>query len=177
MEKSKKNSSNNSSSSKAQNTLLSVLEVSKKLSVEYYNSAFTATASHQNLLTPISSSITNVSAVNTPGTSGGLKIPTDILDDLASRFIINIPDKERADMIRICFQIELAHWFYLDFMLPTNNSQNSTNDNVKKLPPCGIKQFSWQIFNVKMIDSLIVGGFRNYFSFFFSMYPFCAPIN
>ena len=41
-------------------------------------------------------------------------IPLEILDDLGSRFIINVPEEERKDLIRICFQIELAHWFYVD---------------------------------------------------------------
>ena len=41
-------------------------------------------------------------------------IPLEILDDLGSRFIINVPEEERKDLIRICFQIELAHWFYED---------------------------------------------------------------
>lgn len=34
---------------------------------------------------------------------------------LLSRFIINVPEEERTDLIRIFFQIEIAHWFYLDF--------------------------------------------------------------
>lgn len=42
-------------------------------------------------------------------------IPGDILDDLGSRFVINVPDFERNDLTRICFQMELAHWFYLDY--------------------------------------------------------------
>uniref|UniRef100_T1IWP2 mRNA-decapping enzyme 2 n=1 Tax=Strigamia maritima TaxID=126957 RepID=T1IWP2_STRMM len=44
-----------------------------------------------------------------------IPIPSGILDDLSSRFIINVPDEERKDLTRICFQIELAHWYYLDF--------------------------------------------------------------
>jgi len=37
------------------------------------------------------------------------------------RFIINIPDVESRDIVRrVFFQIELAHWFYLDFYLPEN---------------------------------------------------------
>ena len=32
-------------------------------------------------------------------------IPLPILDDLGSRFIINIPDEERKDIIRIMFQV------------------------------------------------------------------------
>lgn len=41
-------------------------------------------------------------------------IPMSILDDLGSRFIINIPEEERKDIIRIMFQVELAKWFYDD---------------------------------------------------------------
>lgn len=49
-----------------------------------------------------------------------------------SRFIINIPEEERQDLIRIFFQIELAHWFYLDFYCEENAD----------LKQCGIKEFS-----------------------------------
>ncbi|XP_054158244.1 m7GpppN-mRNA hydrolase-like [Oppia nitens] len=45
-------------------------------------------------------------------------IPIEILDDLAARFIINIPQRERDDLIRLCFLIEQAHWHYLDFICP-----------------------------------------------------------
>ena len=34
-------------------------------------------------------------------------IPLPILDDLGSRFIINIPDEERKDIIRIMFQVRI----------------------------------------------------------------------
>lgn len=67
----------------------------------------------------------------------GHHIPSDILDDLGSRFIINVPDDERNNLIRICFQIELAHWFYLDFFCSIEE---------KKLVPCGIKPFATLIF-------------------------------
>lgn len=63
-------------------------------------------------------------------------IPLEILDDLSSRFIINVPGEERKDLIRICFQIELAHWFYLDFYCPDE----------AKLKPCGMKEFTAHIF-------------------------------
>jgi Dcp2, box A domain len=135
MDKPKKSATYNNNSSN-NNTASKTMEGNKKLSAEYYNSITTFTSmlgTPQNLLHPIQPSSSG---------GGGVKIPKDLLDDLASRFIINIPDHERIDMIRVCFQIELAHWFYLDFMLPTNN------ENVKKLPSCGIKQFTWQIFNV-----------------------------
>ncbi len=49
-----------------------------------------------------------------------------------SRFIINIPEEGRKDMIRIFFQIENAHWFYLDFYCKGN----------PELKPLGIKEFS-----------------------------------
>ena len=32
-------------------------------------------------------------------------IPLEILDDLASRFIINAPEGEKSDLIRVCFQV------------------------------------------------------------------------
>jgi len=37
-----------------------------------------------------------------------------ILDDLCSRFIINCPIEEFQSFERICFQLELAHWFFED---------------------------------------------------------------
>lgn len=69
-------------------------------------------------------------------------ISMDILDDLASRFIINIPDSDRTNFVRICFQIELAHWFYLDFYCSGEGNRKSS--------PCGIKQFASHIFNVNI---------------------------
>ncbi|XP_033333049.1 decapping mRNA 2 [Megalopta genalis] len=64
-------------------------------------------------------------------------IPSDILDDLSSRFIINVPEEERKDLVRICFQIELAHWFYLDFYCTEENP---------KLRPCSMREFATHIF-------------------------------
>ncbi|XP_043794629.1 m7GpppN-mRNA hydrolase [Apis laboriosa] len=64
-------------------------------------------------------------------------IPSDILDDLSSRFIINVPEEERKDLVRICFQIELAHWFYLDFYCTDENP---------KLRPCSMREFATHIF-------------------------------
>ncbi|XP_006814142.1 m7GpppN-mRNA hydrolase-like [Saccoglossus kowalevskii] len=63
-------------------------------------------------------------------------IPEEILTDLCSRFLINIPGEERADLVRVCFQIELAHWFYLDFYCIEN----------PELPTCGIREFAQVIF-------------------------------
>jgi mRNA-decapping enzyme subunit 2 len=38
-----------------------------------------------------------------------------ILDDLSSRFLLNVPEEDLETFERICFQIEQAHWFYEDF--------------------------------------------------------------
>jgi len=60
-----------------------------------------------------------------------MSIPKDILEGLCSRFLINIPVEEKEDMIRLCFQIELAHWFYLDFYRQED----------PQLPGYGLQQF------------------------------------
>ncbi|XP_069082593.1 m7GpppN-mRNA hydrolase isoform X1 [Pleurodeles waltl] len=64
-------------------------------------------------------------------------IPGSVLDDLCSRFILHIPSEERDNAIRVCFQIELAHWFYLDFYMK----------NISGLPQCGIRDFAAAVFN------------------------------
>ncbi|XP_077399112.1 m7GpppN-mRNA hydrolase isoform X2 [Vanacampus margaritifer] len=65
-----------------------------------------------------------------------VEIPSGILDDLCSRFILHIPSEERDNAIRVCFQIELAHWFYLDFCMP----------NTPAAPHCGIRDFAKAVF-------------------------------
>ncbi|XP_059612276.1 m7GpppN-mRNA hydrolase [Phlebotomus argentipes] len=65
------------------------------------------------------------------------QINEEFLDDLASRFIINVPEEERANLIRICFQVELAHWFYLDFYCGGEDDRGVS---------CTLKQFALQIF-------------------------------
>lgn len=59
---------------------------------------------------------------------------------LYRRFIINVPESAKQNLIRICFQIELAHWFYLDFYV--------SNDN--KLKSCNIKEFAAHVFHVSI---------------------------
>lgn len=54
-----------------------------------------------------------------------------------SRFIVNVPEEERKDLVRLFFQIELAHWFYIDFYC---SEENSTRKQ------CNIKEFSANIF-------------------------------
>ena len=67
-----------------------------------------------------------------------------------SRFIINIPEEERTDLIRIFFQIEIAHWFYLDFYCESmasavsDESENliTQQPTSQQLKPCSIKKFA-----------------------------------
>merc|ERR1712096_398783 len=49
-------------------------------------------------------------------------IPLYVLDELAARFLINMPLVMKEDPIRVCFQLELAYWFYIDFYLPLDPS-------------------------------------------------------
>ncbi|VDO28614.1 unnamed protein product [Onchocerca flexuosa] len=72
--------------------------------------------------------------------SFGPPIPDDILDDLCFRFLINIPDDQKNTPVRLCFQIELAHWFYIDFYCKRNNA------NVK-CPEVSLRDLVGQIFN------------------------------
>lgn len=64
-----------------------------------------------------------------------------------SRFIINVPVEERKDLVRICFQIELAHWYYLDFYCADDKAE-------KKLKPCGMKEFTAHMFQVWFIQTV-----------------------
>ncbi|KYQ93263.1 hypothetical protein DLAC_05919 [Tieghemostelium lacteum] len=55
------------------------------------------------------------SSSNTPNTSNSPPTLPEIFDDLASRFVLNIPQEELESFERLLFQIEAAHWFYEDF--------------------------------------------------------------
>lgn len=63
-------------------------------------------------------------------------IPPKVLDDLCSRFIINIPLERRDDLVQILFAVESAHWFYIDVYCEDDHELN----------PCNIKDFAQQIF-------------------------------
>uniref|UniRef100_F1KRL6 m7GpppN-mRNA hydrolase n=1 Tax=Ascaris suum TaxID=6253 RepID=F1KRL6_ASCSU len=70
----------------------------------------------------------------------GPPIPEDVLNDICFRFLINIPEEEKSNVIRICFQIELAHWFYIDFYC-------KGDDATPKCAEIGLRDFIRQIFN------------------------------
>lgn len=61
-----------------------------------------------------------------------------VLEDLSCRFIVNVPASELASIERIGFQIEQAHWFYLDFVRPHNQS----------LPQWNLRRFSSELLSV-----------------------------
>ena len=60
----------------------------------------------------------------------------DVLDDLAARFILNLPESEFESFERLFFTIEEAHWFYLDFY----------RDRDKTLPSLGLYEFASRLF-------------------------------
>lgn len=59
-----------------------------------------------------------------------------VLEDLTSRFILNIPDVELNSIERVIFQVEQAHWFYEDFVRDVNT----------KLQSLSLKHFSSILF-------------------------------
>ncbi|VDK54125.1 unnamed protein product [Cylicostephanus goldi] len=66
------------------------------------------------------------------------RIPHEVLQDLTFRFLANIPDEEKSDRVRMCFQVELAHWFYIDFYC----KQEARKDCAQM----GMREFARQIF-------------------------------
>ncbi|KDQ63534.1 hypothetical protein JAAARDRAFT_119261 [Jaapia argillacea MUCL 33604] len=61
----------------------------------------------------------------------------EVLEDLSSRFILNLPDEELASLERVCFQVEQAHWFYEDFIREEN----------PRFPSLALKRFSEMLFH------------------------------
>ncbi|EJD47797.1 DCP2-domain-containing protein [Auricularia subglabra TFB-10046 SS5] len=60
----------------------------------------------------------------------------EVLEDLSSRFILNLPESELQSIERICFQVEQAHWYYEDFVREENRA----------LPSLPLKKFSAMLF-------------------------------
>ena len=69
-----------------------------------------------------------------------------------SRFIVNVPEEERKDLVRLCFQIELAHWFYIDFYC---SEEGSTRKH------CSFKEFAANIFKVVFSNIVFIQFYRN----------------
>lgn len=43
-----------------------------------------------------------------------------VMEDLLVRFVVNCPDEDLSSVERVYFQVEEAHWFYLDFVRNIN---------------------------------------------------------
>ncbi|KIJ45581.1 hypothetical protein M422DRAFT_166723 [Sphaerobolus stellatus SS14] len=61
----------------------------------------------------------------------------EVLEELSSRFILNLPDEELAEVERVCFQIEQAHWYYEDFI----------REEKPSFPSYSLKKFSEILFH------------------------------
>ncbi|KAJ8944900.1 hypothetical protein NQ318_012709 [Aromia moschata] len=72
-------------------------------------------------------------------------IPIDILNDLLTRFLIFVPESAKQNLIRICFQIELAHWFYLDFYVGSDS----------RLKTCSIYEFAAHVFQSHKLNEIL----------------------
>lgn len=51
--------------------------------------------------------------------------PQELLDDLCSRFVLNVPKEDQQSFERILFLVEYAHWFYEDNSVEKNPSLKS----------------------------------------------------
>ncbi|KAK4430905.1 decapping enzyme subunit [Sesamum alatum] len=63
--------------------------------------------------------------------------PQELLDDLCSRFVLNVPKEDQQSFERILFLVEYAHWFYEDNSVEKNPSLKSLT----------LKQFTSLLFN------------------------------
>jgi hypothetical protein len=88
-----------------------------------------------------------MTATPSAGASSTTKSLEEVLDDLCARFIINLPNEELESFDRLCFQIEAAHWFYLDFF----------REEFPSLPVFNLKEFVRQsIFTSTDFRSLLI---------------------
>lgn len=63
--------------------------------------------------------------------------PQELLDDLCTRFVVNVPKEDHQTFERILFLVEYAHWYYED---------NSVEEN-PSLKSCTLKEFTTLMFN------------------------------
>ncbi|XP_031106563.1 mRNA-decapping enzyme subunit 2 [Ipomoea triloba] len=63
--------------------------------------------------------------------------PQELLDDLCSRFVLNVPKEDQQSFERILFLVEYAHWFYEDNSVENNPSLKSFT----------LKEFTSLLFN------------------------------
>lgn len=63
--------------------------------------------------------------------------PQELIDDLCSRFVLNVPKEDQQSFERILFLVEYAHWFYEDNSVENNPSLKSFT----------LKEFTSLLFN------------------------------
>eukprot|EP00455_Lapot_gusevi_P004620 TRINITY_DN11908_c0_g1_i2.p1 TRINITY_DN11908_c0_g1~~TRINITY_DN11908_c0_g1_i2.p1 ORF type:complete len:512 (+),score=26.79 TRINITY_DN11908_c0_g1_i2:48-1583(+) len=93
----------------------------------------------------------------------------DVFNDLASRFLVNLPDEELQSFERLFFQLEQAHWNYDDFYRPQN----------PELPEFDLKSFCFHFFQYHPVFESHRESFDDYFSNFrdyVSQVPACGGI-
>lgn len=73
------------------------------------------------------------------GDSGQKELPRleEVLDDLCTRFLVNLPDEEFKSFERLFFAVESAHWFYDDFYRERDG----------RLPRLQLKSFARKLFD------------------------------
>ncbi|CAH9089609.1 unnamed protein product [Cuscuta epithymum] len=72
-----------------------------------------------------------------PSKKGHLLPPQALLDDICSRFILNVPNEDLQSFERIMFLVEYAHWFYEDNLVENDPSLKSFT----------LKEFTSLLFN------------------------------
>jgi len=82
-------------------------------------------------------------------------IPVEILDEIAARFIVNLNDEERKDTVRICFQLEEAHWFYIDFYVNKQPHLNLQGGNIRTFAEHMLKHVHFLREHVVNLDGIL----------------------
>ncbi|ETW87197.1 hypothetical protein HETIRDRAFT_377994, partial [Heterobasidion irregulare TC 32-1] len=116
-----------------------------------------------------SSSSPEISAAPYSHTPGRYHYPTlkEALEDLTSRFLLNLPEDELASLERVCFQVEQAHWFYEDFIREENS----------KFPSLPLKKFSEMLFAAcPLLHHWDHEGAFNHFMQYKTRVPVCGAI-
>ena len=87
----------------------------------------------------------------------------DALEDVHTRFILNLPPEELASSDRVFFQIEQAWWFYEDFICDDMEVDQSTPDNKshnQSLPRFkSVKPFAKALFAISPFLSPLLSEF------------------
>jgi len=67
----------------------------------------------------------------------------EILDEIATRFLMNLPEEERKDLVNVCFKIEAAHWFYMDHV---SSQENQCLRSDQRWEGCSMREFATYMF-------------------------------